>query len=161
MEFIQEYMPYLQLILALSLGVILGLERTFAGKVAGVRTFGLVSMGACLLIISSVLVNQNFIGITNFDPMRLAAGIITGIGFIGAGLIILKENKLEGLTTAAGLWVSCGIGIAVGFKLFGLAIFAAFLAFLTFTLMWFVEDKFRKTIQKNASDYQGYQGPEI
>ncbi len=158
MELLQEYMPYLQLILALALGVILGLERTFAGKVAGVRTFGLVSMGACLLIISSVLVNQNFIGITNFDPMRLAAGIITGIGFIGAGLIILKENKLEGLTTAAGLWVSCGIGIAVGFKLFGLAVFAAFLAFLTFTLMWFVEDKFRKTIQKNASDYQG---PEI
>ncbi|WKZ26723.1 MAG: MgtC/SapB family protein [Candidatus Paceibacterota bacterium] len=158
MELLQEYMPYLQLILALALGVILGLERTFAGKVAGVRTFGLVSMGACLLIISSVLVNQNFIGITNFDPMRLAAGIITGIGFIGAGLIILKENKLEGLTTAAGLWVSCGIGIAVGFKLFGLAVFAAFLVFLTFTLMWFVEDKFRKTIQKNASDYQG---PEI
>ncbi len=158
MELLQEYMPYLQLILALALGVILGLERTFAGKVAGVRTFGLVSMGACLLIISSVLVNQNFIGITNFDPMRLAAGIITGIGFIGAGLIILKENKLEGLTTAAGLWVSCGIGIAVGFKLFGLAVFAAFLAFLTFTLMWFVEDKFRKTIQKNTSDYQG---PEI
>ncbi len=148
MEFFETYMPFWQLILALVLGILLGLERTFAGKVAGARTFGLVSMGACLLIISSVLVNQNYIGITNFDPMRLAAGIITGIGFIGAGLIILKENKLEGLTTAAGLWVACGIGIAVGFQLFGLAIFASFLALLTFTVIWFAEEKFRKTLRR-------------
>lgn len=148
MEILQSYIPYFQLTISLILGVTLGLERTFAGKTAGARTFGLVSMGACLLIVSSVIINQNFIGITNFDPMRLAAGIITGIGFLGAGLIILKENKLEGLTTAAGLWVACGIGIAVGFKLFALAVFTTFLALLTFTALWFAEDKLRKKIQR-------------
>jgi len=146
MDFI-SYIPYLQLIVAMLLGIILGLERTFAGKTAGMRTYGLVSMGSCLLIVSSVLVNSQYIGITNFDPMRLATGIITGIGFIGAGLIIFRENKLEGLTTAAGIWVACGIGMAVGFKLFALAFFATFLALFTFTTLWFLEDKIKKALK--------------
>jgi len=153
MEIIQQYLPYLQLITAMLLGSLLGIERTFAGKHAGMRTYGLVSMGSCLLIISSVLVNNNFIGLTNFDPMRLAAGIITGIGFIGAGLIILRENKLEGLTTAAGLWVACGIGIAVGFKLFALAFFATFLTLFTFTGLWAIENKFKQKFARNKEDF--------
>jgi putative Mg2+ transporter-C (MgtC) family protein len=94
--------------------------------------------------VTSVFVNRDFLALTNFDPMRLAAGIVTGIGFIGAGLIILKENKLEGLTTAAGLWVACGIGIAVGFQLFALAFFATFLTLFSFTILWNVEDRFKK-----------------
>jgi len=142
------YIPYLQLIIAMILGVILGLERTFAGKTAGMRTYGLVSMGSCLLIVSSVIINKQFIGLTNFDPMRLAAGIITGIGFLGAGLIIFKENKLEGLTTAAGIWVASGIGIAIGFKLFAISIFATFLALFMFTVLWFFEDKFKRALRK-------------
>lgn len=149
MEMIEIYMPFFQMILAMILGAVLGAERTFAGKPAGVRTYGLVSMGSCLLIISSVLIDNQYIGLTNFDPMRLAAGIVTGIGFIGAGVMIFKENKLEGLTTAAGLWVACGIGIAIGFKLFALSIFATFLTLFTFTILWFFEEKFRKTFKRD------------
>src|SRR3990167_8303317 len=141
-----EYMPFLQLVIAIILGTLLGSERTFAGKTAGMRTYGLVSMGSCLLIITSATMNSGFIGLTNFDPMRVAAGIVMGVGFIGSGLIIFRENKIEGLTTAAGLWVACGIGIAVGFKLFALALFASFLTLFTFTIVWFIEDKLRKSI---------------
>ena len=141
-----EYMPYIQLVIAIILGTLLGSERTFAGKTAGMRTYGLVSMGSCLLIITSATMNSGFIGLTNFDPMRVAAGIVMGVGFIGSGLIIFRENKIEGLTTAAGLWVACGIGIAVGFKLFALALFASFLTLFTFTIVWFIEDKLRKSI---------------
>ena len=139
-------MPFLQLVIAIILGTLLGSERTFAGKTAGMRTYGLVSMGSCLLIITSATMNSGFIGLTNFDPMRVAAGIVMGVGFIGSGLIIFRENKIEGLTTAAGLWVACGIGIAVGFKLFALALFASFLTLFTFTIVWFIEDKLRKSI---------------
>ena len=141
-----EYMPYIQLVIAIILGTLLGSERTFAGKTAGMRTYGLVSMGSCLLIITSAAMNSGLIGLTNFDPMRVAAGIVMGVGFIGSGLIIFRENKIEGLTTAAGLWVACGIGIAVGFKLFALALFASFLTLFTFTIVWFIEDKLRKSI---------------
>ena len=147
-----EYMPYIQLLVAIILGTLLGSERTFAGKTAGMRTYGLVSMGSCLLVITSVMMNKDFIGITNFDPMRLAAGIVMGVGFLGAGVIILRENKLEGLTTAAGLWVACGIGIAVGFKLFALAFFASFMTLFTFTIVWIIEDKLRKSIASKRTE---------
>ena len=145
-------MPFLQLVIAIILGTLLGSERTFAGKTAGMRTYGLVSMGSCLLIITSATMNSGFIGLTNFDPMRVAAGIVMGVGFIGSGLIIFRENKIEGLTTAAGLWVACGIGIAVGFKLFALALFASFLTLFTFTAVWFIEDKFRKSILSKRTE---------
>ena len=145
--------PYISMILALVLGMLLGIERTFAGKTAGLRTYGLVSLGSALFIITSNMVLENFIGVTSFDPTRVAAGIITGIGFIGAGLILFKEHKLRGLTTAAGLWVACGIGIACGFGLYMIATFATFLTLFAFTALWFVEDKVRHIKQKtNYSD---------
>lgn len=146
-----EYMPYIQLIVAIILGTLLGSERTFAGKTAGMRTYGLVSMGSCLLIITSATMNSGFVGLTNFDPMRIAAGIVMGVGFIGSGLIIFRENKIEGLTTAAGLWVACGIGIAVGFKLFALALFASFLTLFTFTIVWVIEDKLKRSIGRTET----------
>jgi putative Mg2+ transporter-C (MgtC) family protein len=141
----QQLIPFLQILVALVLGSFLGIERSFAGKTAGMRTYGLVAMGSSLLIVASEIVNDSFIGVTNFDPMRLAASIIMGVGFIGAGLIILKEEKkLEGLTTAAGLWVACGIGITVGFGLWALAFFATFLTLFTFTTLWYIEKTFKQ-----------------
>src|SRR3989344_1732544 len=106
-----EFLPYIKILVALVFGMVLGLQRKYAGKIAGMRTFGLVSMGSCLLIVASEIVNDQFLGRTMFDPMRLAAGVITGIGFLGAGTIFFNENKLSGLTTAAGLWVAAGIGM--------------------------------------------------
>lgn len=151
MEIGAEIAPYAGLLLALVLGTLLGIERTFAGKTAGLRTYGLVAMGSALFIITSKIVLTDFVGITSFDPMRVAAGVISGIGFIGAGLILFKENKLSGLTTAAGLWVASGIGIACGFELYMIATFATFLTLFAFTALWFVEDRVRKI--KRRSDF--------
>lgn len=151
MEIGPEIAPYVSLLLALVLGMLLGIERTFAGKTAGLRTYGLVAMGSALFIVTSKIILLDFVGVTNFDPLRVSAGVISGIGFIGAGLILFKENKLSGLTTAAGLWVASGIGIACGFELYMLAIFATFLTLFAFTALWFVEDRVRKL--KRKSDF--------
>jgi len=98
-----------KLILAAILGVMIGTERAVAGKRAGTRTFALVALGACLLTIISSNVTSQYLGIVNFDPMRVTAGIVTGIGFIGAGMIVFREHLLRGLTTAAGLWVAAAV----------------------------------------------------
>ncbi|MBL7045540.1 MAG: MgtC/SapB family protein [Parcubacteria group bacterium] len=130
-----------QLLLATFLGMLLGTEcSVIAGKGAGTRTFALVALGACLFTVVSVLVTSGYIGVVNFDPMRLTAGVITGIGFLGAGVIIFRDDMLKGLTTAAGLWVSAAIGVSVGFGLYSIAIFTTFLTLLVFTGIWFVEN---------------------
>ncbi|MEK7482025.1 MAG: MgtC/SapB family protein [Patescibacteria group bacterium] len=136
-----------QLFLAMFLAGLLGLERALAGKVAGLRTFALVSMGSALLVIVSEEVSQRYFGLVDFDPLRVASQIVVGIGFLGAGLIIFREKKISGLTTAAGLWVSAGIGIAVGYKLYAIAIFATVLTLFVFTVMWFIEKKAKRVIE--------------
>jgi putative Mg2+ transporter-C (MgtC) family protein len=139
---------FLQIIVAVCLGSLLGIERTFAGKTAGMRTYGLVCMGSCLFIIISEYVTAFYAPTLSVDPLHLAAGVITGIGFIGAGLIIFKDSKLSGLTTAAGLWVSCGIGIAVGYNLIAIAVFATIVTLFSFTVLWSVENKVKEIIHK-------------
>lgn len=131
-------MPFVYLVVALLLGSTIGLERSFAGKTAGLRTFGLVSMGSCLfiLIAQSVIPTIDYY---NFDPLRVAAGVVTGIGFLCAGVIIFRGTHISGLTTAAGLWVAAGIGMAVGYGLITLSIFATIATLLVFTLFWFIE----------------------
>jgi len=133
--------PTLKLITALALGMLLGAERTISHKTAGLRTYGLVSMGSCLFIVLSVSVLPTFAAISNADIMRVVSGTITGIGFLGAGIIIFKENTIVNLTTAAGLWVAVGIGISVGFELYGLAVFATLLTLIVFTLFWWLETR--------------------
>ena len=140
-----------QIVLALFLGILLGAERSFAGKTAGMRTYGLVAMGSCLLIIISQVGTASFIGVSTFDPMRIAAGIIMGIGFIAGGIIIYNErdSSVSGLTTAAGIWVASGIGIAVGFGLSTIAILTTLLTIFTFSILWRIEEKFKNFLNKN------------
>src|ERR1035437_1103250 len=107
---------------AIGLGTAIGLERTLAGKTAGMRTYGMVSLGSSLFILISEIVLKTFSNPVLANPLLVASSIITGIGFIGAGLIFFQSNKITGLTTAAGLWVSAGVGMASGFGLFALAI---------------------------------------
>jgi putative Mg2+ transporter-C (MgtC) family protein len=102
----------MRLVLAAALGAALGYEREQHGKPAGVRTYGMVCLGAALFTVVSVG------GFASGDPARLAAQIATGIGFIGAGAILHRGSKVEGLTTAAGLWVAAAIGVAVGVGMF-------------------------------------------
>lgn len=143
MEIVETVNPYVPILVALGLGMLLGVERTFAGKTAGMRTYGLVSMGAALFVVLSESLLAEYIGLTSFDPMRVPAAIITGIGFLGAGLILFQQNHLRGLTTAAGLWVACGVGIAAGLGYYLLALFATFLTLFVFTGLWFIENRIK------------------
>ena len=132
--------PFIYLVVALLLGSALGLERTLAHKTAGIRTYGLVSMGSCLFILIAQFVIPTADTFA-YDPLRMAAAVVMGIGFLCGGVIIFKDATLQGLTTAAGLWVAAGIGMAVGYGLMQLAIFATVATLLTFTVFWFVEHK--------------------
>lgn len=135
---------FAKLLIALLLGSAIGTERALlARQAAGMRTFGLVALGACLFVITSSAVDSAYLGLTNFDPMHLAMGIITGIGFIGGGVIIFRGDALHGVTTAAGLWIAAAIGMATGFGLYLVALFATALTLLILTGMWYIEDKFK------------------
>jgi len=132
------------LLLAAVLGSLLGIERVYAHKMAGIRTYALVSLGSALFVGISITITSQYIGLTNFDPLRMAAHIVTGIGFLGAGLVIFRDSHISGLTTAAGLWVSAGIGVASGFGLHAIAIFATLITLFLFTVMWFFEREIKK-----------------
>ncbi|MBO7493210.1 MAG: MgtC/SapB family protein [Bacteroidales bacterium] len=113
----------LRLALATLLGAIIGFEREYHAKEAGIRTHLLVALGACLFMILSVygfdfMLDRDHV---SFDPSRIASQVVTGIGFIGAGTIILQKQMVRGLTTAAGLWVTAAIGLACGNGMFIIA----------------------------------------
>lgn len=137
-----------KLALALLLGMSLGIERAVAGKTAGMRTYGLVTMGSALLAMTGVYIGGGFesqVALT--ESIRFSAQIITGIGFIGAGLIFIKGADVSGVTTAAGLWVAAGVGIAVGYGFYTLAVATTILAILTFTFFWYVEDRLKAIVR--------------
>jgi len=142
---------FLQLILALLLGMVLGAQRTLSGKSAGMRTYSLVSMGCALLVIVAQTVIAGYPAKTNFDPLSLAGSVMQGIGFLGAGLIIFHGTKVNGLTTAAGIWISAAIGIAVGYEMYAVAVFVTILTLLVFTLFWYFEEKVRMFSGHNAN----------
>lgn len=134
----------IRIALAVGLGTIIGLERTLAGKNAGMRTYGMITLGSSVFVLISEIIVSSLSNPLIASPLLIPTAIITGIGFIGAGLIILQSNKITGLTTAAGLWVSAGVGIASGFGLFTLATIATIAALIIFTLMWFLENTLKK-----------------
>ena len=103
-----------KLAISLVLGSVVGFERKRKGQTAGIRTFALISMGATLAMILSIYVPQEYMGLKNGDPGRIAAQVITGIGFLGAGAIIQMKGSVRGFTTAAGIWMVSAIGLAVG-----------------------------------------------
>ena len=103
-----------KLALSLVLGALIGMERGRKGHVAGMRTFALICMGATLAMLVSIYIPQEYMGLKNGDPGRIAAQVVSGIGFLGAGAIIQQKGAVKGLTTAAGIWVTAAIGLAVG-----------------------------------------------
>ena len=136
----------IQLILATVLGALIGLEREIKRKEAGLQTYSLVALGTCLFTLISIELFNSFLGKTgaSLDLLRIIQAIAIGIGFIGAGVIFRQPSGIIGLTTAAGLWVTAAIGIAVGVKLYFLAIFTTFLAFLILAGFGLLEEKFLK-----------------
>ena len=116
-----------KLLLALLLGATIGIERRFKGQIAGLRTFALISMGACLAMLISIYIPQEYLGLKNGDPGRIAAQVVSGVGFLGAGAIIQMKGSVRGLTTAAGIWMTACIGLAVGAGMYIIAIVATLL----------------------------------
>ncbi len=112
-----------RLTMAVVLGGLIGLERESHGKDAGFRTHALVCVGASLFMIVSIEIHMLYRSIQAIDPSRIAAQVVSGIGFLGAGAIIRSPQQgIRGLTTAAGLWTAAGIGMACGLALYRPAI---------------------------------------
>ena len=135
---------FLKLLLAMLLGGLIGTERAIlARQSAGTRTFGLVALGACLFIIVSNYVSSVYVGVLDIQPLYVPGAIVTGIGFLGGGLIIFRGDALHGITTAAGLWITAGIGMAVGFGLYSIGVFSTILVLIMFTGMYWMESRFK------------------
>lgn len=122
----------LHIVIAALLGGAIGLEREYRSKEAGFRTHFLVGLGSGLLMVLSMHGFDDFMGIQGIqrDPSRMAAQVISGMGFIGAGCIIFQKNAVKGLTTAAGLWVTSAIGMAAGAGMYLLSAVATGLVLL-------------------------------
>ena len=131
---LSEWVIIFRLILAAVLSGIVGFEREFHGRAAGFRTHILLCVGTTLIMITSVHIFDVYSGRTPIDPARLAAGVVTGIGFLGAGTIMRYRASVRGLTTAASLWVVTGVGLAVGSGLYFGAIMTTALAVITLML---------------------------
>ncbi len=128
----------IRLLFAVVLGAILGAQREHRGKPAGLRTHMLVSLGATLFVIAAI---QS--GMDNEGISRLLQGLVAGIGFLGAGAILKlqREREVEGLTTAAGLWLTAAVGVAVGLGRLGLATIAMFLAWIIMSVLGKIEHR--------------------
>lgn len=126
----------MQLVLAMVLGGLVGLERELKRKAAGLRTFAMVSLGACLFSIISVygfgFIGKDFAG---YDPSRIVSQIVVGVGFLGGGAIFLKGDDVSGMTTAAGIWISAAIGTAVGLGMPGIAVFTTFISIFILAIL--------------------------
>jgi len=138
-----------KLVIALFLGILLGLEREKSGKTAGIKTHGLVSMGSALFVIISLVVSQAFSEETIFDPLRVASHIIVGVGFIGGGAIIVRNDSISGLTSAANLWIAAGIGMATGFGLYPLAILVTLMSLLVFLIVGFIDRRSKRRLKES------------
>lgn len=139
------YDEFVMIILSIIIGLAIGAEREYKGKSAGLRTFILVSFGSCVFTILSAK-----IGVQSYD--RIAANVITGIGFLGAGVIFKEENKIGGVTTATTIWATASLGMCAGsghlyLAILGTAIVLIILAFL-FPIQQLIDDHNRVRIYK-------------
>ena len=123
------------------LGGLIGFERELHGKVAGFRTHSLVALGSALIMLVSVHIFNVYQGTVAVDPSRIAAQVVTGIGFLGAGTIIRSSAGIKGLTTAAGLWTASGIGLACGIGYFRAAFAATIITLLVLVVFSWVGRK--------------------
>lgn len=132
-------------LIAVLIGLFIGMERARHGRAAGMRTHVLVCLGAAVTAMTGLYINQVTGG--EGDVLRLAAQVISGVGFLGAGMIILKnDNMIMGLTTAAGVWATATLGIAVGYGFYSGAILGAFFFLITLTLFSKFERRKKNTM---------------
>jgi putative Mg2+ transporter-C (MgtC) family protein len=131
----------LRLALAIIVGGFIGAEREYVSKAAGLRTLMLISLGSAMFTIFSIIIG------VGLSPDRIASNIVTGIGFLGAGVIFKEDNRVKGLTTAASVWSTAAIGMGIGAGYYWISIAGAVLAFIALSFMTTVEDWIEKTNQ--------------
>ena len=131
---LNNWMVLFRLVLAAMLSGAIGFEREFHGRAAGFRTHILLCIGSTLVMLTSMHIFDIYSSKVAADPARIAAGVITGIGFLGAGTIMHSKSAVRGLTTAASLWVVAGIGLAVGSGMYYGAIVTTLLTVITLML---------------------------
>lgn len=132
-----------RILAAVIIGGIIGLERGLKNRPAGLRTYMLVCVGSCLIM----LTNQYIFEITGTgDPVRMGAQVVSGIGFLGAGTIVVtKRSHIKGLTTAAGLWSAAGVGLALGIGFYEAALAAGFMIFVILTILQRMDDRMHRS----------------
>lgn len=132
----------LRILSALIIGGLLGLERGMKNRAAGLRTYMLVCVGACIIMLTNQYIYQVF---GTGDPVRMGAQVVSGIGFLGAGTIIVtRRSQIKGLTTAAGLWSSAGVGLALGVGFYEAAVVGGVAIFIIMTLLQRMDDRMHR-----------------
>ena len=132
----------IRILAAVIIGGLLGLEREMKNRAAGLRTYMLVCTGACLIMLTNQYIFQTA---GTGDPVRMGAQVISGIGFLGAGTIIVtRRNQIKGLTTAAGLWTAAGVGLAIGVGFYEAAVIGAVAVCFVMTLMQKLDSRMRR-----------------
>lgn len=135
-----------QILFAALLGAMIGYERHYQSKEAGIRTHTFVAMTSALLVIIS---KYGFLDMERYDAARVAAAIISGIGFLGAGVIFVRKDVIHGLTTAAGIWTTSAVGMAVGVRMYILAAISAVLMIIM--QIFFKSETFRRMPRTTAN----------
>ena len=132
----------LRIFAAVIIGGLLGLERGMKNRAAGLRTYMLVCVGACIIMLTNQYIYQSY---GTGDPVRMGAQVVSGIGFLGAGTIIVtRRSQIKGLTTAAGLWSAAGVGLALGIGFYEAAVIGAVAIFTIMTLLQKMDDRMHR-----------------
>ena len=151
---VSELEMLVRLVLAVILGALIGLDRETRSKPAGLRTFAIVSLGACIFTLVGVMA---FAG--EAETSRIVSTIITGVGFLGAGTIIQRRSGVLGLTTAAGIWASAGIGMAVGMGLYTLALGGTVLIVAVLWALGWIADRVPKSPDPDGAPVEEGKAP--
>lgn len=152
----------IRMLVAVAIGCIIGIDRDLHGKPTGMKTLGLVSLGACLATMSAMGFSVAAPS-ANADVSRVVQGIVTGIGFLGAGVIIQNpdQNRVRGLTTAASIWVTAAVGIVCGLGLWSVALAATVILIALLTLGRLIEKSLhRQWLQKPPAEREARSLPE-
>jgi putative Mg2+ transporter-C (MgtC) family protein len=147
-----ELILFMRLLVSVILGVLIGFERTNRYKEAGIRTHAIVALGSCLLMILS---KYGFQDTLDADHSRIAAQVVTGIGFLGAGMILVRKNTVSGLTTAAGIWTTSAVGMTIGAGMYFIGVSSALMIIvvqIVFHTKWFSRfDRSNDTFMVNCN----------
>jgi putative Mg2+ transporter-C (MgtC) family protein len=138
----------MRVMIALAIGLLIGAEREFRGHPAGLRTMALISAGSCMFTGLGLIPDLPRI----VDPTRIAAQIVTGVGFLGAGSILRQGEEVRGLTTAASIWVAASLGMAVGFGYYFVAVFTTVVVIVVLVALKPMEERFFRRRNRRATD---------